>query len=376
MAFGFRKPHFLGIDFGTASIKAVEFSIENNQPVLVNYGQIELEDPNKKNFQEQEDHSYDDEVVSHLQALIEKMKPECDSAYVSMPAFMGLISLVEFPMLEEAELQEAVRFEAHKHIPSSLEDIALSWEVVSISDVPGNGQKMEVLLVAALNKEVARYEKYIASVDFKLNFLELETFSLSRSIVGDESGLFLVIDIGSRATNLLLIDNGTVKMSRNIDVGGKDVTHVLSESLNIAEERAEILKKSGKDFLVSPESALSFPSLQMIGSEAERVLASYQTKHSGVQCKQVLLSGGLAQFAGLTEYFSRILKIPVIIGDPWKKVKYDPILKEKIREFGTSFSVAIGLALYGTDTILKKEKVILEKPKKEFSLKELFTKKL
>ncbi|MFZ2300039.1 MAG: type IV pilus assembly protein PilM [Candidatus Moraniibacteriota bacterium] len=376
MAFGFGRPRFLGIDFGTASIKAVELAVENNRPVLVNYGQVSLADLEKGT--PPQGRSYDEEIVLHLKTLLEHMKPKSRSANVAMPAFIGLISLIEFPPMEEAELQEAVRFEAHKYIPSSLDDVALSWEVVGMRDVPESGKRMEVLLVAALNKEVARYERYIASAKLTLDFLELETFSIVRSIVGREPGLTLLIDIGSRATNLLLVEDGLVKVSRNLDVGGRDITRVLAESLSITLDRAKILKRSGKDFLMAPEAALTFPSLQMIASEAKRMLASYQTKHSGVQCKGVILSGGTAKFSGLVQYYTNLLKLPVTLGDPWKNVQYDPRLAKKIQGFGPSFAVALGLALHGTDTILRKKekKGQYTPPKKKFSLKEIFLKKI
>jgi type IV pilus assembly protein PilM len=376
MAFGFGKPHFLGIDFGTASIKAVELSVKDGRPVLMNYGQASLADLEQGTAPQGP--SYDEEIAIHLKKLIEHMKPKSSDAYVAMPAFIGLISLIEFPLLEESELQDAVRFEAHKYIPSSLDEVALSWEVVGVQDIPGTGGKMEILLVAALNKEVARYEQYVTGADFSLNFLELETFSIVRSIIGDEPGLNLIIDIGSRATNLILVENGLVKVSRNLDVGGRDITRVLAESLNITEERAKVLKKSGKDFLGAPESSLVFPALQMIVSEAERILASYRTKHSDVQCKNVILSGGTAKFPGLVQYYANALKLPVILGDPWKNIDYDPRLAKEIEGFGSSFSVALGLALHGTDTILKKSDGAAgyTKPKKEFSLKALLTKKI
>lgn len=374
--FGFGKPRFLGIDFGTASIKAVELAVEDGRPVLVNYGQVSLADLEKGT--PPQGRSYDEEIVLHLKTLLQHMRPKSRSAHVAMPAFIGLISLIEFPPMEEAELQDAVRFEAHKYIPSSLDDVALSWEVVGVSDTPGSGKKMEVLLVAALKKEVARYERYAGSAALALDFLELETFSIVRSIVGREPGLTLLIDIGSRATNLVLVEDGLVKVSRNLDVGGRDITRVLAESLSITLDRAKLLKRSGKDFLMAPEAALTFPSLQMIASEAERMLASYQAKHSGVQCKGVMLSGGTAQFAGLTQYYANLLKLPVTLGDPWKNIRYNPKLETKIKEFGPSFAVALGLALHGADTILRKK----EKPqqytisKKKFSLKELFTRKI
>lgn len=376
MAFGFGHSSFLGIDFGTASIKAVELSVKDNRPVLVNYGQVSLADLEKGT--PPEGRSYDEEVVIHLIALLKEMKPKSRSAYVAMPAFIGLISLIELPVMEESELQEAVRFEAHKYIPSPLDEVALSWEVMGVRNASDGTSKMEVLLVAALNKEVSRYEHHIASAGLTLDFLELETFSMSRSVVGDESGLMLLIDIGSRASNLVLIENGLVKVSRNLDVGGRDITRVLAESLSITEERAKVLKRSGKDFLIAPESALIFPALQVIASEAERMLIAYQSKHSGVQCKGVVLSGGTAKFSGLVQYYTNLLKLPVTLGNPWKNIEYDPRLTEKINEFGTSFSVAVGLALRGTDTLLKKQGAVPEytKPKKAFSLKAFLTKKI
>ncbi len=366
MAFGFGSNRFVGIDFGTASIKAVELSIKNNLPMVTNYGQVSLAD--LENGTPPQGRSYDEEIVLHLKALFDRMRPNGHSASVAIPAFIGLISFIEFPLMEESELQEAIRFEAHKYIPSPLEEVALSWEVVGKHSIPGGkGEKMEVLLVAALKKEVSRYEHYVSSAGFTSDFLELETFSIVRSIINKDPGLFLIIDIGSRATNLILVENGTIKVSRNLDMGGRDITRVLSESLNITEERAKVLKKSGKDFLMTPEAALVFPALQMIAREAERILTACQAKRPDVKCKQVILSGGTAQFTGLVQYYENLLKLPVVIGDPWKGVQYDARLAKKISELGSAFSVSLGLALHRVDTVLHKNDksaILYQKPKK------------
>jgi len=376
MAFGFGTPHFLGIDFGTASIKAVELSLENGRPVLANYGQVSLVD--LENGTPSAGRSYDEEIALHLQALLKRMKPKGQSVSVAMPAFTGLILVIEFPMMNEAELKDAISFEVHKYISSSLDKVSLNWEVLGIKDTPTGEKKMEVLLVVALNKEVSRYQSYVAGTSLQIHFLELETFSIVRSIVGDDPGLVLVIDIGSRATNLVLVEGGLIKVSRNLDVGGRDITRVIAEGLNITEDRAKILKRSGKDFLIAPEVTLIFPALQAIASEAERMLLASQAKHSGVQCKGIILSGGTAQLTGLTQYYTNLLKLPVVIGNPWKQIQYDPRLTEKISELGTSFAVALGLALRGADTVLKPSsgQTHSPAPQKKFSFKGLLTKKL
>jgi type IV pilus assembly protein PilM len=371
MFFGKKKPYFLGIDFGTSLIKAVELTLIEGKPTLSNYGQVDLARLEKGILSE--GNAYDDEVVLYLRALFDRFHPESQSAYVAMPAFIGLISLIELPEMNEDELKEAVRLEAHKYIPSPLEEVALSWEVVGVHEGPEGQKKMEVLLVAALNKEVDRYKKFISDVGLQMEFLELETFSLARSIIGYETGVYLLVDIGSRATNLILVDDGVVKMSRNLDVGGKDVTRTLHEGLNVTLERAEALKKSTEDFLNTPESAMIFPSLEMIASESQRMLDSFMAKYPDRICQGVVLSGGTAQMIGLTEYYTKMIGLPVRIGNPWARIAYDENVRSDIEKMGTSFSVALGLALAGIDALDPTKGV---SPKKKFSLKALLNKDL
>lgn len=372
MFLGIGKPSFLGIDFGTSLIKAVELTVENGKPKLLNYGQVDLSRLEKGIVTG--DNSHDDEVVLYLRALLEKLHPKSDGVYAAMPAFTGLISLVELPEMDEDDLKEAIQFEAHKYIPSSLEDVALSWEVVGRNpDSNGGAARMEILLVAALNKEVARYRKYVQEANLKMNFLELETFSLIRSVIHHEQGVFLVVDIGSRATNLVLVDDGLVKVSRNLDTGGKDVTRTLTDALSITPERAESLKKSEKDFLNVAGSALVFPALEMIASEAKRMIEAHQERNPDKLCQGIVLSGGTAQLTGLVEYYSNMFGLPVRIGNPWNQVRYDQTMATDIQGLGTSFSVAIGLALVGIDEANHVGNKIMKKP---FSLRDLLKKKI
>lgn len=349
MAF-FSKNRFLGVDFGTASIKMVELELRGGKPELVNYGEAILLAPD--GGASVPIRSFKEDMMLRFRALLERMHPETNEMYVSMPSFLGLISLIDFPEMSESELEESVKFEAHKYIPSPLEDVALSWESLGTKDVPlpdGSGvqKKIEVLLVAALNKEVWQYEGYVHDAGYALKLLELETFSIARAMVGNDPGIFIVIDIGARAANLVLVEGGYVKMSRNIDAGGKDVTRTLSESLNISLDRAETLKRSNKDFLNSRETAVIFPAVEMIVSEATRMMEAWKAKRPDSRFDGVILSGGTAHMTGVSQYFSSRLGVPATLGDPWRNVVCPKALAPSIDRMGSSFSVALGLALYG-----------------------------
>ncbi len=358
--FGLNKPTFLGIDFGTSSIKAVELRVEEDDKVyLNNYAEINLTTIERSGDNSQG--GYDSRVTTYLRALLERLQPKTKQVYVAMPAFIGLVALAEFPRMSEKELREAIQFEAHKYIPSPLEEVALSWEIVGETGGPAvdgkNPGKVEVLLVAALNKEVERYESYIGSVGYDMQLLELETFSMVRSVVDGDTGVFIVADIGSRATNLVLVENGLVKVSRNLDVGGRDITRTLTDNLDISEDRAESLKKSSKDYLNASDSKLIFPALEVILSEIQRIIGMYTKQHPGHLIDGIILSGGTAGLTGLAMYYGNLLGLPVTIGDPWKRIMYTAEVSGAVSRMGTSFSVALGLALQGTNRLTKKQRI-------------------
>lgn len=377
--FGNTQKTYLGVDFGTSSIKIVELGAENKEPILLNYGEISLSVLEAMRSSDQG--NYDAQITIFLRALLDRMQSKTKEVYVAMPAFIGLIALVEFPQMSESELKDAIQFEAHKYIPSPLEEVALSWEVVGEHEevTQDNSEKklkkLEVLLVAALNKEVERYESYVQAVGYDMQLLELETFSMVRSTVQDGNEAYLVIDIGSRATNFVLVENRLAKMSRNLDVGGQDITRTLMESLSISYDRAESLKKSDKDFLNSRESRMTFLSLEMIAGEIERMLQARQAKNPDAKkIHAIILSGGTAGMKGITEYFSGLLHIPVEVANPWRGIRFDQSLQPAIARMGTSYSVALGLALRGVERDGSREmnpalSEILEKAKEKLSMK-------
>jgi type IV pilus assembly protein PilM len=355
-----KKNHFIGIDFGTSSIKVVELSYENQKAKLENYGIVDLDCDNSE---EQNCNtgasSYEQKLNAALKGLILKMNLKSGSnAYVSIPGFSGLITVIELPDMEKDELAKAIQFEAHKYIPSSLDDVAMSWEIVDHSDTTSSlsqqlgktgGKRIKVLLVAAPKKDIEHYDRLVSGVNFEVSAIELETFSIARSLVGDDTGTFFIIDIGSRATNMILLEKGVVMVNRNIDAGGSEVTTSIADAMSVSRQRSEIFKKGDKDIINGTESALIIPVLELIAGESKRILNAYKEKNKNLRIDGVFLSGGTSKMKGLEEYFSRHLDCQVTIGNPWRKIASDEKVAPLIEKLGVSFSVALGLALRGVE---------------------------
>lgn len=365
---GFGKKLFLGIDIGVSSIKIVEIKISDNKPVLSNYAWVNTGDDKTET---QEDY-FKDALVKNLKKLLADGGFKGRDVYAAIPSVGGLVTLIEFPEMNRDDLDQAIRFEAHKYIPTSLEDVVISWDVLSrkilhtslvrkndvvktIADeaMKPKEAKLQVLLVAAPKNKVANYERLIKDVGLNLNSIEIESFSIVRSLVGNDPGNFVVVDIGARICNIILVEKGTIKVNRNIDAGGRDITKSIARSMNINEERAEKLKFSERD-IAGKDMVMHLPALEIILAEIKRVLNAYYKNEGEQKVDGVILSGGSSGLPGIDAYFSEALKIKTIIGDPFSRIEYDKKLEPKLKDVKARFTVSIGLALRGLEEHLKK----------------------
>lgn len=346
--FSKKKKRFVGIDFGTSAIKLVELEYREQKTYLKNYAWADLGNLFNQEGSSPRPQTFEDKLSGCLKELIRRAEVKDAAVYLAIPGFSGLITLIEFPEMADSELSQAIQYEAHKYIPTSLDEIAMSWEVIDTLE-EGGQKKIHVLLVAAPKKEIGRYEGLVKSAGLEPEAIELETFSIVRALIGEDSGTFLIVDIGARASNVLLVEKGIVKVNRNIDAGGSEVTETVAESMGISKGRAETLKRADKDLLGSKEGALVVPVLELVANEARRIMNAYKQRNPEVKIESVILSGGSVKMKGVKEFFATSLGIPTVMGDPWRHIIVDERVKGKVAELGTSYTVALGLALRGLD---------------------------
>jgi len=353
---GLKNNYFLGIDFGTHSIKVVELLYKKSGVYLSNYGWIEIPLNKNKSLTQDEKNK---QIGEALKKLIDEMRIESTSAHISMGAFKGLSTLIEVSDIEEENIEEIVKAEANKYIPISLDEVYLSWDIVSrknkkkflekVKGIRNNNKEkkyLEILLVAAPKEEVYKYEKIVNIAGIKVKSLELDIFSLTRALVGDDLGTFLIIDMGAKITNIVLIRKGVIRINRNINVGGDEITKNVMSGLNISWDRAEEFKKKN-NYLSGEGKSMLMPVIDTIKKESERVidlgLGSNKSK-----IDSIIITGGGVDISGIENIFYNSLGLKAKLGNPWKKIIIEnDILKKKTSEIVNNLSVATGLALKG-----------------------------
>jgi len=336
------KIYNLGIDIGTSSIKVVELSHDGNNIKLNNYAEFFA----KSNYISTHSGSFnvlDSQIAGVLKDMFSEAGFVAKSAVIALPVFSSFATLIELPFMDDDELQDAVKYEVRKYIPVPISEVQFDWMKI---DSLSNNEKLKILTVAVPNEIVNRYNKLSKMIGIEPVTMELETFSLARALIPAINQEVLgILDIGSRTTNMSIVDKGIVVMHHNIGSGGANATEAIARGMNIDKARAEELKR--KDGMNSTDSntleLLRLP-LDKILTEVQQVLEGY-IQEGGAKPTKLILSGGASLTPGLGKHIKEILGIEVEIGNPFRSVEVPSSLKDILGVNKPSLSVAVGLAL-------------------------------
>lgn len=336
---------FLGIDIGDSSLKMVELRKKNRQIYLSNYAFSE--NVSEVNFTKLED-------VNYLAKAINKVKSEAgiksQKVTASLPSFAVFSSIINlFINIDKKNLATAINEEAAKVIPLPLAEMILDWKIIPDENgkVPTKGN-MRIFLTGSPKKLVRKYVDIFKAAKLGLASLETETFSLVRSLVGDDKSTVMIVEIGANSTDLSIVKESIPVLNRSLAVCASSVTKDLSEKMGIPLAQAEQFKIDlGASFDANSQEKMPpvvMKTLEPILTEIQYMLDFFRSQGNS-EPEKIILSGGGALLVNLADYFSERLNMKVIVGDPWSRVRSPEELKPVLSEVGPKLAVAIGLAM-------------------------------
>ena len=336
----------IGLDIGTQSIKCVKLKINNSAIELVAFDLEESQlDP-----------------VEVLKKI--KHAQSADLVNISFCGSATVIRYVNFLRMSKPELKQALKFEAQKHIPFSLDEVNLDAEIL-IDGLPEN--KM-LVLIAALKKEFVQQRlKSLEAAGLRPNIIDIDSLALVNAFnfnypkievpehKPEGSGLpsdrqshksICLLNIGSTISNISIIDNGIPRLSRDIHSGGANFTKKLMDIFGIDFKAAEELKIAPTDPEKADKVKVGVESvLTNLASEIRTSFDYYESQNTS-NVARIFLSGGGGKISGLKEMLAGSLGIEVESWDPFKQIKIsDSIDEAKLNQFSSQFNVAVGLAL-------------------------------
>jgi len=335
---------FLGIDIGDSSLKMVELKKKGRKVFLSNYAFSE--NVSEVNFTKIDN-------VDYLAQAILKVRQEAGitatKVTASLPTFAVFSSIINVSNVDNKNILAAINEEAKKVIPLPLDEMILDWKIIPGPDgkIPNKGN-MRIFLTGSPKKLVRKYINVFKKANLNLVSLETETFSLVRSLIGDDKETVMITEIGANSTDIFIVKESIPVLNRSLSVCSSTITSALSEKLGMTFAQAEQFKL---DLSVALGNNDKEELPQVIAKEIEPIVTGIQymldffRSQNGGEVEKIILSGGGAMLLNLSEYLSKRLNTKVIIGDSWSRIYYPEELKPVISEIGPKLSVAIGLAM-------------------------------
>lgn len=346
-----RSNHYLGVDIGTTSIKAVELSKSSkgvftlsNYALMEAYGHLERFN---SALQSSSLKLLDSDIVSYLKVMMEKGGFSTKRVVASLPAFAAFTTLLELPLMSDREIGQSIAFQAKNYVPLPITTVTLDWIKVGEKQEPNGIKKQQVFLISVANEQIEKYTNIFRQAGLTLEALEIEGISVARSLTIGKPKPMLIIDIGGRSTALSVAQNGFLKFAGQTDFSSGSLTQSLATALNIGPRRAEDLKRQTLLMGGAGEQELStimVPIIDAILNEAKRVRTGFENGYRD-QVAGVILAGSGANLLGLDKYASKQLGLPVTIADPLEHIAYPPEIAPIMKKLGPTLANAIGLGI-------------------------------
>ncbi len=332
-----RKKSLLGLDIGSSCVKAVELTRVGQGLVITGMGKAEVETPE----------AVGDAINRALKEGGIKSKRVCSSVS-GRSVIHRQVPMMTIP---DAELKQAMEYEADKYIPFDVTEVQLDAqrlkEGVDTDSAP-QGQ-MKVLLVAAKKTLIEEHIHLLQSVGLTpavvdVDFLALgNAFELRNLSLGiNDAEVRAMVDIGASKTDINIMRGNASFFQREIFMAGNDLTEAVAKRFGEDPKDVEKMKKDPGGALESMQDAM-LPVLEDIGSEI-RLSFDYHENQYDQEVKEVYISGGSVLFPGIDTMLTQIFNLPIKVWDPTEGLEITSFNPGGMGGANSDMAIALGLA--------------------------------
>jgi type IV pilus assembly protein PilM len=343
----FRKTKsFVGLDLGGQVVKAVEITLEGPEPVITGFSRAEVPPGGDRS-----------DAISEI---FSKGRFKSRNVVTSVSGQAVVVRYITMVKMSDTELRQAIRFESDKYLPFDAEEVVIDCQQLlrrppsSGETAPGDAEQMNVVLAACRKSVVEDQIQEITAHGLNPVAVDVDVFALANAwelcgleegeaIEGEERAIALV-DVGATGTAINVLCGGETCFSREIAIGGADMTQACARRLGVDAQEAEAIKRNPQGREAEVGRAIA-PVLEDLVSEISLSL-DYVENREGLRVEEVLLSGGATMAPGAVAFIEQATGRSARTWNPLEGLRVSPdrVDVDELEAFAPSLAVAIGLA--------------------------------
>jgi type IV pilus assembly protein PilM len=337
-----KQRSLIGLDVGTHCVKAVELTQSGGEVVVTAYGQNDVVSEGNRA----------DAIVDLLQGRNFRTRRVC-TAVSGKSVIVRYLTMVQ---MSNDDLRNAIRFEADKYIPFDVDEVVLDAQRLDDGPAGRHGlsdNEMRVLLVAVKRSLVDEHVQLLQGIGLEPDVIDVDAFALGNAYdlrtrlgapaEGSDRAVALV-DVGAGKTNINVLRGGTSYFTREIYLGGDDLTSAVAKRVGCEVHQAELLKRDpGENYEALRDAVL--PSIDDLGNEIHLSFDYFENQFDHA-VEDVLLSGGGASLKLVEETFEKIFEKRTRHWDATENLRIDEtaVDADVLRSNAGQLAVAVGLA--------------------------------
>lgn len=333
---------FFGLDIGTTSLRVVQLTGGGPVKTLVRYGSAPVEGNLAMS-----DAKQDQQKLAKLIAqLVGQAGISTKDVAVGVPSNRVFTTVVDMEKLSQEDLAKTIRYQADSFIPTPLAESKIDWAL--LGDSPKDPKKVEVLLSSVSNDYVESRLDMLETVGLNVIAFEPDTFAIMRSMTApDATAPQMVLDVGARSTDLVIIVNGAPRLTRSIPVGAESIIRSAVAGLSVDSAQAmQFVYKFGlnKDKLEGRVYNSIIGVVDSLVAEIDKSIKFFQSRYPQLKLERVIVTGGASTLPDFPLYIANKFSVNVEIGNAWRNVSFPMAQQNELLSVSNHFAVACGLA--------------------------------
>ncbi len=332
---------FFGLDIGTTAIRLVQLRSGNSPKALVKYAYVPLEN----NLALSESAADQQKLAQTVAQLLSQAHVNTRNVAVGIPSSRVFTTVADVDRLSSSELDKAITYQADSLIPTPLAESKIDWAL--IGDSPTDKTKQEILLTSVPNNFVEQRLDLLESIGLNVIAFEPDNLAMSRALVSPNPAPQLILDVGRRATDLVVMLNGIPHLTRSIPTGVEAIIRAATQNLTVDEKQAEqFVFKFGmsKDKLEGQVFQAISGTIDLLTVEIEKSIKFFQTRYVDAKIDRIIVTGGASVIPEFPLYLANKFGINVEIGNAWQGVTFGRDRQNELLAISNQFGVAVGLA--------------------------------
>jgi type IV pilus assembly protein PilM len=169
------RPPMVGMDIGSGTVKAVALRRTRGGWSLSAAAEVPLPAPTSPDNQVPESTDQSEAVSQAFDALRLRRARVC----TALSGHSVIVKRLSLPAMSEAELADAIPWEAEQYIPFDLADVQLDYQIMAPRAGADAASTTDVLLVAAKKDRIEDRTAVIAQSGRQPTVLDVEAFALT-----------------------------------------------------------------------------------------------------------------------------------------------------------------------------------------------------